>query len=1285
MTDPDAFHMLLRRFMTKKDRFPAALSKLSGVSQRTIENWAASKSKPSRRGGLINLLKVAAAFPLSEREADQLLVVVPHPRIAALRNTARASDDQEQLDILAPWDAGGRAAPPDVLHQLRAPTTDFVARVHETEQLVSSLDQVAAAGVVASISGVRGMGGIGKTELAYVVGQRLGYVFPDAQLVLDLQGSRATALTPERVLQTVISAFFPEEQLPDDLSSLTARYRTVLAGKRVFILADDARDADQVLPLRPPAGSALLVTSRFRFEIPGMTTLDLDELPEADAIQLLQKINPVIPDATAAEIARLCGYLPIALRVVAGITKKTSRELSEYVALLRDERARLSRMVDERANLDVEASLSLSYKLLTPEEQRVLAQIGVFATDFDRRAAEMVVTLVEGADLVDELDALLEANLLEHDSAQQRYSLHELVRIFALARLAEAGGERAARLRHARHYIEVIADAERQFRSGGDSIALGIARFDRERAQIDMARAWLQQHAGDWEIDELLVADADATAYIGDLRYSKRDGRIPQLTLAVAAATRRGHRAAQSRFLGNLGAAYVALGDIRTAMEYLQQTRAVVIEIGDRQGEGNVLANLGSASMTFGDTRSAIKYYQRALTLYRKIGDRQGEGNVLANLGSASMTFGDTRSAIACYQEALTLFHELGNRQGEGKVLANLGDIANALDDTRKAIEYYQQARTIWHAIGDHQLEGIVLGHLGKAYTTLDDTRKAIEYYQQARTIWHAIGDHQAEGRVLGHLGAIYAARGDSHQAIQFHQQHLAVARRIHDLQGEGIALGNLGVVYAALGDNHRAIEFYQKTLAIMRELADPHREAKTLSNLANSYIRLGDTHQAIEFYQLQLALVRKLGDRQSEEEVLTKLAKAYTDLGDTSKAGNLYMKMFDMLLHDVARVAIGDEEGRKWVEATLAQLDSIGLCLTSLVQRIWAGERDTDFLVLGLDELHTALIKKVLELVGVYEGHKHRTPTQAHLGLPEALRHALEQRDEAAFSAALGAVSRDDYEHVLQSLASHIDDSEAIRAALPPSVRGALFSGPTVLQASIDALLDKTERQTAISLIKLLQWQTLARVPDAVREALDQRRGDILQSTLAALPPDESAVIFHQLQRSGLIGIVYEPDIVRMARVEQQFLALLGDIALATHGNAVARVLAEAALPLLEADGWQFGDAARRIWAGQRDEAALTAGLDEQDKALVRRVLSLIADGPEMIFVAGSIQIADLYRKAASATVQALTSGDATQRGDLVKQFENLAAQIEQQPAEPWRELASHLRALATQLSDAG
>jgi hypothetical protein len=358
-------------------------------------------------------------------------------------------------------------------HQLRAPVADFVGR----EQEIAELRQALTAGDrAAAICGVRGMGGIGKTELAMIVANQLAEQFPDGQIVVELFGA-SNPLTPERAVQEAIRAFDREAKLPDDLPSLQALYRQYCSGKRLLVLADDAKDEAQVRPLLPPTGCALLVTSRPHIELEGMQTHALGTLSPAEAETLLLTICPRIGD-DAPELAKLCGYLPLALRVSATFLKRRpTRPIAAYLQNLRDEQARLSHLRDPKdPALSVEASLVLSYNTLPTEAQQAFAQLGVFVGDFTLEAAEAVLTRtiensrntkdmvgwfrslfsgnpqIKTSDLqsVDELlEELALASLVEYDTVSEHHELHDLVRAFALNRLPD---ERPARMRHARYY-----------------------------------------------------------------------------------------------------------------------------------------------------------------------------------------------------------------------------------------------------------------------------------------------------------------------------------------------------------------------------------------------------------------------------------------------------------------------------------------------------------------------------------------------------------------------------------------------------------------------------------------------------------------------------------------------------------------------------------------------------------------------------------------------------------------------------------------------------------------
>jgi len=618
--------------------------------------------------------------------------------------------------------------PNPALHQLRAPVSDFVGREREIDQLVQALSRAASGGAAAAISGVRGMGGIGKTELARVVAHRLKETFPDAQILIELRGASSSPLTPEQALQTVIRAFEREAKLPDDLSQLKAIYSSVLAGKRVLILADDAKDAGQVRPLLPPGGCALLITSRYRFSVAGMAALDLGTLRSEEAEKLLVEICPRI-GTYAGALARLCGYLPLALTVAARtLEANDTRAVARYLEQLATER--LKHLTDPDAPDDpqasVEASLRLSYDALELAAQRAMGQLSVFPTSFDVAAALAVVAVER--EVAEMLELLRRRSLLEWDANLQRFSLHELVRVFAAARLEDVA---AVWLRYARHYAQVADSAGSLYHQGGEALMAGLALFDQERVHIDAGWDWARERAGDQDADALLLDYADATAYVGDLRYDKRRERIPQLEAQLAAAQRLKSRGAEGAALGNLGLTYAELGDARQAITFFEQALDIDYDIGDLRGVSNAMVGVGDACVDLGDARQAITLYEQALVNYRLIGDQHGEGVALGHLGNAYVVLGDARQAISFYKQALVIDRELGNRLGEGSALGNLASAYYALGDARRAISFFEQCVAILRELGDRLEEGNALGNLGLAYAELGDARKAISFHEQ--------------------------------------------------------------------------------------------------------------------------------------------------------------------------------------------------------------------------------------------------------------------------------------------------------------------------------------------------------------------------------------------------------------------------------------------------------------------------------------------------------------------------------------------------------------------------
>src|ERR1043166_3652006 len=596
----------------------------------------------------------------------------------------QVSDGQRNV-VIAEGEAVVVRIPPaaNALHQLPPPPRDFTGRKEELAELRSHIER---GGV--TISGLHGLGGTGKTTLALKLAEELKARYPDAQFYLDLKGVSSKPLTVAEALAHVVRAYHPTAKLPEGEAELRALYISVLEGKRALLLMDNARDAAQVEPLIPPDTCVLLVTSRQHFTLPGLYAKRLDTLTPAESRELLLKIAPRIGNS-ADDLATLCGQLPLALRLAASaLAERENLTPADYLRPLPAARPRRGL---------VEASLSLSYDLLPAAQQKLWRALSVFPDTFDAPAAAAVwQTDADAAQ--DALGDLLNFSMLAYAPAPAPSRPPAPPRLFADSRLSDEE-RNAARMRHAEHYLRVLAECDDRYLQGGAAIKDGLARFDAERRNVEAGQEWACQHSGEDETAARLCNQyPNAGLYVLDLRQHPRDERIVWLEAALAAARRLKDRAAEGSHLGNLGIAYKNLGETRRAVEYPGQALVVLREIGDRRGEGAILGNLGNTYADLGEARRAVEYHEQQLVITREIGDRRGEGNALGNLGNAYADLGEARRAVEYHERQLVIAREIGDRRGEGVDLFNislaldkLGDWAQAIAHAEAALEILEQ------------------------------------------------------------------------------------------------------------------------------------------------------------------------------------------------------------------------------------------------------------------------------------------------------------------------------------------------------------------------------------------------------------------------------------------------------------------------------------------------------------------------------------------------------------------------------------------------------------------
>lgn len=695
------------------------------------------------------------------------------------------------------------------LHQLEPPPRDFTGRSSELNELIAGFDE---SGVTLCL--LQGMGGVGKTALALKLAEQLMARYPDAQIYVDLRGLSPKPLSVTEVMYRVIRAFQPKAKLPASEEELAALYRSVLHDQRALLLLDNAAERWQVEPLIPPAGCALLITSRQNFHLPGIVTKRVDILPPEDARKLLLTIAPRINDL-ADIIARLCGYLPLALRNSATLlAERVDINVADYVRRLTDAHRRLD---------PVSGSIGLSYEQLNNELQMLWRALAVFPGLFDVGAV-VSVWEIEKDTAQDMLSELVKYNLVEWYDVAGRYRLHDLVRLFADEQLTESEREEALR-RHAEHYFMVLKAANHLFDKTAEHRWLGLALSDIEWHNILVGQSWAELNTDKNNIAAGLCSHyPDAGAHLLHLRVHPNEC-IRWREAAVAAARRLNNRPEEAFHLGNLGMDYAELGLNRRAIEFHEHALHISREIGNRSSEAHDLRSLGMCYLNLGDPNMAIEYLEKSLFVSREIGDLHGKGLTLGNLGMIYAETSEFSRAIKCYEEALPLIRESDDRRNEGGLLSSLG---------------------------------ILYAHQG-------ETEQAIESYKTALSIAYEVGDLRGIAHNLGKLGWIFAIAGDDKGGFEFHQQQLSASRELGDVHNEGDALHGMGIILSKYRDNQRAVQCFEGALKIFRETGHRYLEARALGDLGNHYTRAEEFLTAIKCYEQQLIIAREIRDRRGE------------------------------------------------------------------------------------------------------------------------------------------------------------------------------------------------------------------------------------------------------------------------------------------------------------------------------------------------------------------------------------------------------------------------------------
>ncbi|MFI1919274.1 tetratricopeptide repeat protein [Nocardia sp. NPDC020380] len=855
---------------------------------------------------------------------------------------------------------------------------DVATLIGRDEELARIL-QAAGTGRVASIHTIDGMPGIGKTALATRAAHRLADQFPDGRFFVNLHAhtaGRATAKPTDVLAGLLTDLGMDPGSIPDSLENRRSLWRDRVAGKRILLVLDDAQDHAQVEPLLPNGpGCLTLITSRRRLvALDGSEPFALDTLEPEKAAELfctLARRTPADSErAAVAEIVRLCGFLPLAIVLLAGrLAHHASWTIARMAGDLVRAQDRLRELeAGERA---VYAAFTMSYRELPPARQRLFRRLSLHpGPDIDSYAAavldEIPVTAARR-----ELDALFTDHFLE-EPVGGRYRMHDLLRQYALVLTRDSADDRRAVidriLNYYQHtgdiadrYLSTDADLEQAFTECADapyfsnraealdwlraergnvlacleyaasqhqsarvvgltSILAGLLRLDGPwplAIKLHRRAATIAEHSGD------RVGAADALTDLGMVRYATGDypGTADLIRKALAVYEEIGDRIGQAHALSSLARLGYATGDYPGTADLMGRALAIYQDLDDRRGQAYAQIGLSVVRYATGDYPGTASLVRKALAIFWEIGDRVGEAYARNELGVVRYATGDYPGATEQVDKALAIYRDLGDRFAEAYALGDLVSVRFATGDYPAATALVRQAVALHQEAGDRLGEAYALGNLGRLRHAVGDLAGAATHMEQALTVFREIGDRVGEGYSLNDLSLVRYSTGDYARAATEMQQGLSIFREIGDRTGQAYTLIVLGLVRYAGTEYDLADDLIRQALTIFREMGDRVGEAYALSGLGRLEYAMGELPSAVGRLDLALAIFREIGDRAGEAYALSTLGRLRFAEGDTDgttvlvdqalaiyqEIGDRFAEAFAMGGISILRFATGD------------------------------------------------------------------------------------------------------------------------------------------------------------------------------------------------------------------------------------------------------------------------------------------------------------------------------------------------------------------------------------------
>ena len=720
----------------------------------------------------------------------------------------------------------------------------FVGRETEFKALAERL----TSGESVAVTALQGMGGIGKTALAQKLAHELREEFPGGMLWAKL-GQRPDVYG---ILDRWAEAVGRDVTSVTDVTARAEIVRTLLARRdTVLAVLDDVWEyecANLLIRQALPANAVVLLTTRNAHLAKrlGCRVERIDVLPEGDALALISEMLGSLEEYEAAgrEVARLVGYLPLALRIVAGMADRPA----DLVDIARKLRAKpvldvLTLEPGERREENVEASLALSCDRLDAQMQWRFRALGVFApAPFGADAVADVWGEGGGEDaaerVCDALHFLARRGLLTRGEGEM-YTQHDLLRVYALALLERNGEAVAARGQHASYYR-------------------GLAK------------------SGDWRVTELAFEQVrqgwasvkgrgtDVYGYFEDARrFLERRRWAEYLEWGHGAldwARREGDRETESRLLGDMGYTHWKRAEYAEALKSLEDGLTICQEISDRLQEAICLNCIGLVYRNRNQWAEALNYFERSLMIHQKLGTKAGEGSVLLNIGMVLFYHqSQWDEALRCLSRSLILFDEI--------IRIPVGDVVQEVKDIAE------------------EERALALNTMGRVYYAMQQYDEAMDLWQRSLDLARDIGDRAGESRTMLNFGLLCLTRGEPDKASIYFRDSLDISKELGHRRAAARAYNGIGEASCLRGQYREALAYCQKALELHRGIGDHRQEANVLVSIGRIHLAQGACEQALNCFQLSLDIARKIGITHEEGIALHHIARAYEKAGCVPEA----------------------------------------------------------------------------------------------------------------------------------------------------------------------------------------------------------------------------------------------------------------------------------------------------------------------------------------------------------------------------------------------------------------